>query len=59
MLGDEAMTKLLNYCKDYPEEYNSMSLIIFNNFGIASAEVVLFATFCAVEFSKQKEGDNT
>lgn len=57
MLGDEAMSKLLQYCKDYPEEYNTLSLIIFDNFGIASAEVILFATFCAIEFYKKKEGD--
>ena len=52
IIKNNTIVLLLNYCKDYPELYNKVANMLYENFQIRSAEVTLVVTYMVNEAIK-------
>ena len=53
----DQMGELLDYCSKIPEVYNKVSIKLYRDFGICSAEVTLICTYIFNELNKEADHD--
>ena len=59
MINNDHTKFLLKYCSAEPEIYNKVSILLYKNFKIQSAEVSLVCTFIACEILKSSQERRT